>query len=101
MSEFKPIAEGWSNKSIEVADPAGPTIQYRGSGPVYHYFAGICGLGGRFRSLCARATIDVKERLDLNPLEFDKRTKVAVCRICAEKVMIANQQSKPKAPGIL
>ena len=98
---FTPLTEGWSVKGIDIADPHGPTLQYRIVGPVYHYFAGLAGLGGRFRSLCLRSTVDVKERLYLDPLESDHRTKVQVCRICAEKVMRANLKSKPHAPGIL
>jgi hypothetical protein len=100
MAEFNPLAEGWSDKGIDIAAPA-ERIARRQSGPVYHYFAGMAGLGGRFRSLCNRSTIDVKHKLMLDPLQSDYRTKVPICRICAEKVMIANQQSSPRGADIL
>lgn len=65
------IAEGWARPPIAIQ---------------WHYFAGICGMGGRFRSLCDRERIRAYADLHDTP-------KGPACAECAEKLRVANENS--------
>ena len=61
------------------------------SSGVSHYYAGIGGLGGRFRSICGRAQVDAEAPLT-------RLFPAVACIECTRKVAIAGPPPGPSNP---
>ncbi len=54
------LREGWGNPVGSLSKGGEPS---HGAPALWHYYAGLSGLGGRFNSLCGRATFPYDARL--------------------------------------
>ena len=79
LDDFNHAVEGWA---LDIASGT------------FHYFAGMSGLGGRFRSLCHGPTIPCDAKLWQGG-ELTAPTIRPRCDTCAAKLGAANQESTP------
>ena len=62
----------------------------------YHYFVGLSGIGGRFRSLCNQATVDAEVALT----KFYIEPACAVCTAWVAEIAAATASEQlPEANG--
>lgn len=88
-ADFNHLIEGWA------ADAPGSRTRKDARGrsiATYHYFAGLGGLGGRFRSLCNTQTTDHRTVL---LADVPSSHGFKVCRECLLRVARANAHSRP------